>query len=1039
MRPILLEITGLHSFRERRVVDFEPLLRDHLFGIFGPTGGGKSTILDAMTLALFGKIERTKGAEVASAINAREAGCAVAFTFAVRTDGGERRYRVERTYKRQKSGTIKSEARLVDLSADPPLPLADKTSEVSGRVEELLGIRQEDFRLSVVLPQGAFAEFLHLPQKKRGEMLQRIFGLEELGNRINGRLQELRAQLASARTGLEARLDSLKGYDDATLKERRAELERAERTAEESRTHAAETERQRNEGETLHDLVSERERMREGEEKRKKDRERLERLRTALQRSQEAAGLEPLVEGARRGAESLGETIDACGRAERERARAEEELAPLRERKTRAEREKGEGGKVPLLEEQIRGLEGLAEIDERIRPLLRSVAERERKIAANEILLAEALKTVERNKEAEARGKEELEEMKKGKQAIEADVRKLEQQLSGVERLLPTARRREEESAQLEALLRDERERSRELAALRTEIEAARTGEARKSAELEEARTRYEEARVGNVLGQALPLLHDGEPCPLCGATDHPHPYSHAALHDLSSLSSAVKAAEKNLADLTGRLRELEKRETALAAQQEEKEGRQRELREAYRQRTAEIEQTIAETGYKGEADSATLRGWQEKISGRLARKKEEEETAEEKIEALETAMKKGAEAATAANGEAIRLGQTLESGKEERKREERELEEIRTRRRERLRLIGIEAAEGESRNVLSERKEELNRLKKKIEEIEAAFEKGQSALHNAEKECHRLLALKEREERELEQRENERDERLKEKGFESVEAWKRAALDADERERLQSEEESLADELNAAERYLKELEEKIGGREITGPELEQIRTLHAGALRQREEALTALGKAEQAAAECEARNAEWKEVMEQNERTAREFGAMRKLSGYLQGNAFINFLADERLQQICRTASGQLRELTGGRLEIGSRSDEGFFIRDNGNAGAERPPGSLSGGETFLVSLALSLALSDSLQVGRSPMEFFFLDEGFGTLDDDLLETVLDSLERLRATSHRAIGVISHVPQLRERIARRLIVTAATEAHGTDVRLEVS
>ena len=71
--------------------------------------------------------------------------------------------------------------------------------------------------------------------------------------------------------------------------------------------------------------------------------------------------------------------------------------------------------------------------------------------------------------------------------------------------------------------------------------------------------------------------------------------------------------------------------------------------------------------------------------------------------------------------------------------------------------------------------------------------------------------------------------------------------------------------------------------------------------------------------------------------------------------------------------------------------------------------------------------------------MEFFFLDEGFGTLDDDLLEIVLDSLERLRTTSQRAIGVISHVPQLRERISRRLIVTAASESGGTDVRLDVS
>ena len=83
-----------------------------------------------------------------------------------------------------------------------------------------------------------------------------------------------------------------------------------------------------------------------------------------------------------------------------------------------------------------------------------------------------------------------------------------------------------------------------------------------------------------------------------------------------------------------------------------------------------------------------------------------------------------------------------------------------------------------------------------------------------------------------------------------------------------------------------------------------------------------------------------------------------------------------------------------------------------------------LSGGETFLTSLSLALALSEQIQLkGQSPLEFFFLDEGFGTLDNNLLDTVLDALERL-SRKERVIGIISHVPELRHRIARRLIIT---------------
>src|SRR5690625_2240446 len=104
-----------------------------------------------------------------------------------------------------------------------------------------------------------------------------------------------------------------------------------------------------------------------------------------------------------------------------------------------------------------------------------------------------------------------------------------------------------------------------------------------------------------------------------------------------------------------------------------------------------------------------------------------------------------------------------------------------------------------------------------------------------------------------------------------------------------------------------------------------------------------------------------------------------------------------------------------------------GFVIRDDSNGGVRRPVSSLSGGETFVTSLALALALSNQIQLhGTYPLEFFFLDEGFGTLDPELLETVITSLEKLNSEQVN-IGIISHVPELRQRMSRRLIVQPAT------------
>lgn len=90
------------------------------------------------------------------------------------------------------------------------------------------------------------------------------------------------------------------------------------------------------------------------------------------------------------------------------------------------------------------------------------------------------------------------------------------------------------------------------------------------------------------------------------------------------------------------------------------------------------------------------------------------------------------------------------------------------------------------------------------------------------------------------------------------------------------------------------------------------------------------------------------------------------------------------------------------------------------------------------MTSLSLALALSEQIQLkGQSPLEFFFLDEGFGTLDQDLLDTVIDSLERL-SSRDRVIGLISHVPELKSRIVRRLIVEPPTfQGDGSRIRIE--
>lgn len=158
------------------------------------------------------------------------------------------------------------------------------------------------------------------------------------------------------------------------------------------------------------------------------------------------------------------------------------------------------------------------------------------------------------------------------------------------------------------------------------------------------------------------------------------------------------------------------------------------------------------------------------------------------------------------------------------------------------------------------------------------------------------------------------------------------------------------------------------------------------------------------------------------------------ELHKLLKANKFLEFIASEYLQEICLRASKILLSLTAGRYFL--RYDKEFKVGDNLEGGNFRAVKTLSGGETFLVSLSLALSLSGEICLrSRRSMEFFFLDEGFGTLDGKLVDTVMDVLTKL--SKDFAVGLISHVEELKHRIENKILVTGANEHHGSQIKIE--
>ncbi|AIQ60280.1 AAA family ATPase [Paenibacillus borealis] len=229
----------------------------------------------------------------------------------------------------------------------------------------------------------------------------------------------------------------------------------------------------------------------------------------------------------------------------------------------------------------------------------------------------------------------------------------------------------------------------------------------------------------------------------------------------------------------------------------------------------------------------------------------------------------------------------------------------------------------------------------------------------------------------------------------------------------------------------LRSLEEKLEGAVLSGEEWQESQASLQKCREEDESSLQARARAERDLEDLQQRHIRWMELEGQRAEHAAMQDRLSKLQTVLRGNAFVEYMAEEQLMQVCQSASQRLRFLSKQRYALEVDSGGGFVIRDDGNGGVKRPVSTLSGGETFLTSLALALALSAQIQLrGQYPLQFFFLDEGFGTLDPDLLDTVITSLERLH-NDQLSVGIISHVPELRARLPRKLIVVPAEQGGG--------
>ncbi|MDI6706115.1 MAG: AAA family ATPase [Bacillota bacterium] len=1201
MRPRYLEIEGLQSFKDMQRIDFDTLGETGLFGIFGATGSGKSTVLDAITLALYGNVQRaSRGTQ--GIINTELEDARVLFRFDLLKDGARRTYIVERVYRRKKDSDVSVEnklSRLIRVSGEDEYQvLADKLNDVNSKVEELIGLKSDDFTRSVVLPQNRFQEFLLLEKSKKREMLERIFYLEEYGreltDKVGRKLNEVREKLA----GIQGAMSALGDVSEKTLEQAERNmkdaLENKERILRELKEFEARYEQAREVWDLTRELdgltADEKEHMqRIGEINEKKAildnyarareladiivkyRDAKEMLDKTISDLQALDARLPVIQGELDGArEAYGLLME---RVERDRPRLIERKSKLRN--------------ALEMQEEIKGLDlQRSRLLDRYNTLKRQGEEKDKEIEGVKSELRNLEDALIKNRQLTDNIKispEYRREVQAGAK-LEDEIRGLEEEKMGIqERYDGLAGRIKTMAQELEGLTLHRNKTQEEISIAEAEIdgmEAAKPGERHlilnelsrigelkltvealkaKKADLEALGSRLEvlgtetgvlkksysdwteRAGLLNAKLQDINVLIDGnrrelekstaqilakslkenEPCPVCGSTHHPKPAVFAGEGEREDIERRLEILLDEQKQTEARYREAESKCLVINEQIKSYDKQAAQIRDDMKHRETEYASLVEKLPQSMRAFEITR--VEEELNNRATINEEalkkldqlEEELAEkrktvqykkdelsqyiikERTKAAELDMSRASLQELEKDLEEIVLkiadrndwlkdfvqktgirSAVSELGRIEEK--DRELEELRKKAEEfqesiktvRGRLDGL----NDSRRELSEGlaavetegrslKEQRVKLEKKIRDVvgdgdpDAALKQTEDELttlslqekelssavkdweerYNAAKSQKHTLANQQRIYRESYEREKERLEKgLRDKGFERLEQAERALITQEEYSILKADVEEFDRKLRSIAAQKEMVAKKLGDRSITEREWDIIREAYAVKQKERDDGISRYEGVRAEYRRVKDSYRTWVELEKENKSYSGKCDMLEQIQKLLRGNSFIEFISEERLRYIAKEASETLGVLTRFRYSLELDPEQGFVIRDFLNGGVHRAVSSLSGGETFLTSLSLALALSKQIQLkGQSPLEFFFLDEGFGTLDGELLDLVVDALERL-SSRERVIGLISHVPELKNRIPRRLIVESPTPGgSGSRVRIE--
>jgi exonuclease SbcC len=1000
VKPVRLYLQGFTAFHKPVTVDFADR---KLFAITGPTGAGKSSLLDAMIWALFGKVPRV-GNQVGSLISHGANLARVQLEFEARG----RRYRIARV--RPVSGTTTARLERLDPSGDAE-PLADRVSEVNTAIEALLGINYDTFVKTIILPQGEFSAFLSGDPKEKKDVLKKLLGLEV----YTAMMQAANSRASGAKSAaglLQQQYEQIEYRSAEALAPLEAHVRATEQEQEQLTAHQARLKR-------LEAAAAEYAlRAKEADAARLAAAEAAARAREAARAAEQAGKALAAAAAARDMLSKEIAALDYDAEAHdlaRKQLAAAEQLATARAHLDAAERATAEARAVEerATAEAEQHHHTAAEAHAALHAARDALQAVVAPAAATVIWLEEEARSAERDRAAAERKSHEYELRAKQLQHLAGAAitlrRDLEAADAKVQRATAAAATAEADRLQAQA----------------TEASAA--------VKLEAAEQYLEASRLQDTAAAILATLEVGDPCPVCG-----EPITEFKLHaapDLAAAQRALDAARKThtkaqsvhqLAsnEAAAAHARVEAARTAFAAIEAKQAALDEELvaaaatratvdRAAKRASTAaasEHEQAVqAQRRAAASAQAAgVLRVLLVKLPPDLASDEVELAQPADDIESLAAGLGAAIEDYAAASQCADTAAAAV---KEAEARVATAAAEVNTAVALQQHQATVVATATQALVVLRGPADvSLPALRSAIETMDAlAARAAELAAKRANAEQQHAAASAVLHER-----------------AGACEAATAAVAHADA---YASTATDAAEDAQAAFEA-----EWRGLLPAHDPDLAVVPELLDAAAGKANALAAELGHARATLEAARADVARAEQLRDEAEGYRRDSEVASSLGLELQSNRFVAFIQREAMHALAADASERMLQLSRDRYRLEADGDE-FVVVDRLNGDERRSVRTLSGGETFLASLALALALSERLpelsgRGGALSLESLFLDEGFGSLDAESLDVAIQGLELL-ASGDRMIGVISHVSEVAERLPDRIEVvkTGGTSA----------